>query len=117
MLGFRTRFKTPYGRKTRSRVNRQGIRATPDERKQMDTPAPVRFASPDILGAMLRRVRMHLTTAGLLTLGLLMTAGVPTRAQQLVGEDTVKVSDHVWAIMGFPNVGIVVGSKATLVVD
>jgi len=60
---------------------------------------------------------MHLTTAGLLTLGLLMTAGVPTRAQQLVGEDTVKVSDHVWAIMGFPNVGIVVGSKATLVVD
>ena len=31
--------------------------------------------------------------------------------------DTVKVSDHVWAIMGFPNVAIVVGTRATLVVD
>ncbi len=30
---------------------------------------------------------------------------------------TTKVSDHVWAIMGFPNIAIVVGSNATLVVD
>jgi glyoxylase-like metal-dependent hydrolase (beta-lactamase superfamily II) len=42
--------------------------------------------------------------------------GVPMR-HDLLGEDTVRVSDHVWAIMGFPNVGIVVGDKATLVVD
>jgi glyoxylase-like metal-dependent hydrolase (beta-lactamase superfamily II) len=28
-----------------------------------------------------------------------------------------RVSDHVWAIMGFPNVGIIVGDRATLVVD
>jgi glyoxylase-like metal-dependent hydrolase (beta-lactamase superfamily II) len=35
----------------------------------------------------------------------------------MVGEDTVKISDHVWAIMGFPNIAIVVGSRATLVVD
>ena len=35
----------------------------------------------------------------------------------LVSEDTVKVSDHVWAIMGWPNIGIVVGENATLVVD
>jgi glyoxylase-like metal-dependent hydrolase (beta-lactamase superfamily II) len=35
----------------------------------------------------------------------------------LLGEATTKVSDHVWAIMGFPNVAIVVGSRATLVVD
>ena len=35
----------------------------------------------------------------------------------LLSEDTVKVSDHVWAIMGWPNIGIVVGDKATLVVD
>jgi glyoxylase-like metal-dependent hydrolase (beta-lactamase superfamily II) len=27
------------------------------------------------------------------------------------------VSDHVWAIIGFPNIGIVVGDRATLVVD
>jgi len=36
--------------------------------------------------------------------------------QSVLGEDTVKVSDHVWAIMGFPNVGIIVGNRATLVV-
>src|SRR6202023_144240 len=35
----------------------------------------------------------------------------------ILGEDTVKVSDHVWAIMGFPNIAIVVGGRATLVVD
>jgi glyoxylase-like metal-dependent hydrolase (beta-lactamase superfamily II) len=28
-----------------------------------------------------------------------------------------RVSEHVWAIMGFPNIGIVVGERATLVVD
>lgn len=37
--------------------------------------------------------------------------------QDLLSENTVKVSDHVSAIMGFPNIGIVVGEKATLVVD
>src|SRR6266542_5537536 len=37
--------------------------------------------------------------------------------QPILGEETVKVSEHVWAIMGFPNIGIVVGSQATLVVD
>jgi glyoxylase-like metal-dependent hydrolase (beta-lactamase superfamily II) len=35
----------------------------------------------------------------------------------VLGEDAVKISDHVWAIMGFPNVGIVIGDRATLVVD
>jgi glyoxylase-like metal-dependent hydrolase (beta-lactamase superfamily II) len=35
----------------------------------------------------------------------------------MLGEDTVKVSDHVWAIMGWPNIAIIVGSRATLVVD
>jgi glyoxylase-like metal-dependent hydrolase (beta-lactamase superfamily II) len=35
----------------------------------------------------------------------------------VVSENAVKVSDHVWAIMGWPNVGIVVGADATLVVD
>jgi glyoxylase-like metal-dependent hydrolase (beta-lactamase superfamily II) len=37
--------------------------------------------------------------------------------QPPVGETTTKISDHVWAIMGFPNIAIVVGSRATLVVD
>jgi glyoxylase-like metal-dependent hydrolase (beta-lactamase superfamily II) len=37
--------------------------------------------------------------------------------QPVLGEETVKVSDNVWAIMGFPNIAIVVGNRATLVVD
>jgi glyoxylase-like metal-dependent hydrolase (beta-lactamase superfamily II) len=38
-------------------------------------------------------------------------------AQALLGENATKISDHVWAIMGFPNVAIVIGERATLVVD
>jgi glyoxylase-like metal-dependent hydrolase (beta-lactamase superfamily II) len=47
------------------------------------------------------------------------TASAQTAATQdsLLSETTVKVSDHVWAILGWPNIGIVVGDKATLVVD
>jgi glyoxylase-like metal-dependent hydrolase (beta-lactamase superfamily II) len=37
--------------------------------------------------------------------------------QPLLTEDTVKISEHVWAILGFPNIAIVVGDRATLVVD
>jgi glyoxylase-like metal-dependent hydrolase (beta-lactamase superfamily II) len=37
--------------------------------------------------------------------------------QPLVQETATKVSEHIWAIMGFPNVVIVVGTRATLVVD
>src|SRR5271167_2285307 len=37
--------------------------------------------------------------------------------QPMVSENTTKISDHVFAIMGFPNIAIVVGSSATLVVD
>ena len=67
------------------------------------------------------------------TIGLTLI-GAPARAQQapaaaptppppLVRENaTVKLTDHVWAIPDFnvggvPNVGIIVGSKATLIVD
>jgi glyoxylase-like metal-dependent hydrolase (beta-lactamase superfamily II) len=55
----------------------------------------------------------------LTTLLLLAAAGVPAHAQQnpLLGEDVVRISDHVWAIMGFPNIAIVTGTRATLVVD
>jgi glyoxylase-like metal-dependent hydrolase (beta-lactamase superfamily II) len=35
----------------------------------------------------------------------------------LSADETVKVSPHVWMIKGFPNIGIIVGEKATLVVD
>ena len=50
--------------------------------------------------------------------GILFAATAPAQMQQgLLKEDTVKISDHVWAIMGFPNIAIVVGDRATLVVD
>src|ERR1700691_1566149 len=38
-------------------------------------------------------------------------------SQPILGENATKISDHVWAIMGFPNVAIVIGDRATLVVD
>jgi glyoxylase-like metal-dependent hydrolase (beta-lactamase superfamily II) len=38
--------------------------------------------------------------------------------QPLVSEETLThVSEHVYALVGFPNIGIVVGSRATLVID
>ena len=48
---------------------------------------------------------------------LAVVAALSAQNQPVLKDDTVKVSDHVWAIMGWPNIGIVVGSKATLVVD
>jgi glyoxylase-like metal-dependent hydrolase (beta-lactamase superfamily II) len=54
----------------------------------------------------------------LLALAFLTAAGAYAQmGSMLVGENTTKVSDHVWAIMGFPNIAIVVGDRATLVVD
>jgi len=39
-------------------------------------------------------------------------------AQPLVSEDALtRVSEHVYALVGFPNIGIVVGNRATLVID
>jgi len=53
----------------------------------------------------------------LLFLAALAAATASAQTQPVLGEETVKVSDNVWAIMGFPNIGIVVGNRATLVVD
>jgi glyoxylase-like metal-dependent hydrolase (beta-lactamase superfamily II) len=58
-----------------------------------------------------------------LSLGLLCFAAATAHAQtdsdrdKPLGEETVKVSEHVWQIVGWPNIGIVVGKQATLVVD
>jgi glyoxylase-like metal-dependent hydrolase (beta-lactamase superfamily II) len=54
----------------------------------------------------------------LLTLTALTAAGAFAQmGEMLVGENTTRISDHVWAIMGFPNIAIVAGNRATLVVD
>ena len=53
-----------------------------------------------------------------ITLLLAAVGGIlAAQSQPVLGEDTVKVSEHVWAIMGFPNIAIIVGKRATLVVD
>ena len=47
-------------------------------------------------------------------------AAVPALAQNPQGvpeNATIKVSDHVYAIVGFPNIAIVTGTRGTLVVD
>ncbi len=43
--------------------------------------------------------------------------GIAQNNQALLPETTTRISDHVYAIMGFPNIAIVVGTRATLVVD
>ena len=53
----------------------------------------------------------------LLVLGACAAAILSAQNQPVLGEEAVKVSEHVWAIMGWPNIGIVVGSRAVLVVD
>jgi len=50
-----------------------------------------------------------------IALVVLATAGAQN--MPLVEEKSTRVSDHVYAIMGFPNIAIVAGSRATLVVD
>ena len=50
----------------------------------------------------------------------LLAAGVARgqTGQPLVDEKTLtRVSDHVYALVGFPNIGIVVGTRGTLVID
>src|SRR5258705_10984405 len=53
----------------------------------------------------------------LLILALFAGGILSAQNQPVLGEETVKVSEHVWAIMGWPNIAIVVGSRAVLVVD
>jgi glyoxylase-like metal-dependent hydrolase (beta-lactamase superfamily II) len=50
-------------------------------------------------------------------LAVLSVANLWAQNNPVLGEDTVKISQHVWAIMGWPNIAIVVGDRATLVVD
>src|SRR5580658_8552039 len=49
--------------------------------------------------------------------GLTCLSASAQMSQPVLGENATKISDHVWAIMGFPNVAIVVGERATLIVD
>jgi glyoxylase-like metal-dependent hydrolase (beta-lactamase superfamily II) len=51
-------------------------------------------------------------------LALALVSGAQAQTSMLLPENSIThVSDHVSAIVGFPNIAIVVGSRATLVVD
>jgi glyoxylase-like metal-dependent hydrolase (beta-lactamase superfamily II) len=54
-----------------------------------------------------------LQLAGLTVLG----SAVAQNRSLIVSDEAVKVSEHVWAILGYPNIAIVVGTRGTLVVD
>jgi len=45
---------------------------------------------------------------------LAATSALAQLSQPMVSENTTGISDPVWAIMGFPNLAIVVGSHATI---
>jgi glyoxylase-like metal-dependent hydrolase (beta-lactamase superfamily II) len=62
----------------------------------------------------------HISRISAAFLVILGTTGVAKAqlAQPLVSEDTLtRVSEHVYALVGFPNIGIVVGNHGTLVID
>ncbi|HEX4135326.1 MAG TPA: MBL fold metallo-hydrolase [Bryobacteraceae bacterium] len=52
-----------------------------------------------------------------LTLLAVAAGALAQMPQPPVGETTTRISEHVQALMGFPNIAIVIGSRATLVVD
>src|SRR5580700_5727078 len=62
------------------------------------------------------RIKLPLHALAVLA-GLTFPNASAQMSQPLLGENATKISDHVWAIMGFPNVAIVIGERATLVVD
>ncbi|HEY2646322.1 MAG TPA: MBL fold metallo-hydrolase [Candidatus Acidoferrales bacterium] len=68
---------------------------------------------------MKKHLRAPLALLGLMAAALLIPAIAGAQLKQpLISEnDLKKVSDHVYVIEGYPNVAIVVGSRATLVVD
>ena len=60
---------------------------------------------------------MHRTSA-LLAVSLIIAAIAEAQNNMpLVEEKATRVSDHVYAIEGFPNIAVVVGNRSTLVVD
>ena len=85
-------------------------------------------------GKMGRRAAVFcIATAGLAAVGLVLLSAGAQSAQAQAGQGQMpqalpeqplisekgltKVSEHVYAIVGWPNIGIVVGDRATLVID
>jgi glyoxylase-like metal-dependent hydrolase (beta-lactamase superfamily II) len=71
-------------------------------------------AHDSFCSSLLMRLRTGQVTALLLSVAGL---GLAQQSMMLPENWVTRVSEHVYAIVGFPNIGIVVGSRATLVVD
>jgi glyoxylase-like metal-dependent hydrolase (beta-lactamase superfamily II) len=59
------------------------------------------------------RLSIKLFVVGALSVGI----GLPQTQQGVPENAVMRVSDHVYAIIGFPNIAFVVGTRATLAVD
>lgn len=66
---------------------------------------------------MIRAMKTRILTATLLALATTVVPAAPPFTDRPLPHKAEKVSEHVWAIIGFPNIGIIVGEHATLVVD
>jgi glyoxylase-like metal-dependent hydrolase (beta-lactamase superfamily II) len=66
-------------------------------------------------GRCVRTMAAMMVAIGAIAAAVAMPQGPPSL--MLPENQVTHVSDHVYAIMGFPNIGIVVGDRATLVVD
>jgi glyoxylase-like metal-dependent hydrolase (beta-lactamase superfamily II) len=84
-------------------------------------PSDLPGCAKGICSSILRIIRLGKIIRSLSTLLTLVvlaaTSATAQMSQPMVGENTTRISDHVWAIMGFPNIAIIVGAHATLVVD
>ena len=65
----------------------------------------------------MKQPTVSFATAALLAVFGTSAWAAPPFQDKLLSDQTVKVSEHVWAIIGYPNIGIIVGEHATLVVD
>jgi glyoxylase-like metal-dependent hydrolase (beta-lactamase superfamily II) len=60
---------------------------------------------------------MRLTARLVVLVAICVAIGLPQTQQGVPENAVMRVSDHVYAIIGFPNIAFVVGTRATLVVD
>src|SRR5271165_1826770 len=68
-------------------------------------------------GRQMMPIRRRVLWGAVAVLGLCLIASAQAPEPLLPENAVTKVSDHVYAIVGWPNIGIVVGTRGTLVID
>ena len=65
-----------------------------------------------------RTVALNLLVGVLWTSAITMAQSAPAGPNPILSESAVtRVSEHVYALVGYPNIGFVIGSRGTLVID